>query len=337
LESSGTAGGSASCVHRLCGVLEVQEARVARVDKSASDGRTREQRGLTLRLVKGASVAVLTAAVGCAAVWGLQLLHTDLSATPEYQVLTDSMRVEPLPWMTAAVVAELDLRALDPTFPDTFSLLDKSVAPRIAAAYESSPWIESVERIVKHDPRVDSGTPPLEVFLKFRRPAAFIEVRDGFLLVDSQGVRLPGAYGAPHVGAVDLMIVRGVTVPPPEVGRKWDDPALAAGVRVAEAVNARQKTFKLAYIDVSNVGGRVNPRASEVSLVTEQNTQIKWGMAPTHQAALLQEKTPEEKVAYLEHVYQQLHGQVDGVLEYIDIPNTVILRRPTETATRVRS
>jgi hypothetical protein len=72
-------------------------------------------------------------------------------------------------------------------------------------------------------------------------------------------------------------------------------------------------------------------------LYTTQETRIKWGKAPTPEAELLQEKTPTEKVAYLDYVYKSLHGQVDGVLSYIDIQNEAIKRRSTDVATRIRS
>ena len=61
---------------------------------------------------------------------------------------------------------------------------------------------------------------------------------------------------------------------------------------------------------------------------------------PSADAVALQEKTPEEKVAYLDYVYKTLKGQVDGQLSYIDIPNEAIRRRTaaTDVATsRLRS
>jgi hypothetical protein len=52
---------------------------------------------------------------------------------------------------------------------------------------------------------------------------------------------------------------------------------------------------------------------------------------------MLREKSAAQKVEYLDYVYKTLHGQVDGVLSYIDIPNEAIRRRTTDVATRVRS
>ena len=301
---------------------------------AAKDG----ERRLARRVAKAALVALATVAVGGAAVHGLGLLRGYVRATPTHQVSAGSLRLVKGPaWMTPAILAELDVGLLDPDFPQRFSLLDDGVLRRIAAAYEACVWVERVERIVKHDPRVDPSRPPLEVYLKFRRPAAFVRSGGGFHLVDSGGVRLPGVYREPRLGGVELLVISGVASGPPNVGQVWADARLDAGVRVAEAVGPKRRRFRLASIDVSNVGGRRDPRETEIALFTANGTHIKWGRAPTADAALLQEKTLGEKVAYLDFVYKHLSGQVDGVLAYIDIPNEAVRRRPADTGSRLRS
>jgi hypothetical protein len=309
---------------------------VARSDKDKSDDR--QPRSFLFRLLKGAGVAVITIAIGCGIYYGMGLLGEDVRRSPSYQVSAESLRLVKGPsWMTSDILNELDVMKLDPDFPGHFSLLDEGILERIATAYRQCPWVESVEKIVKHDPRVNADVPPLEVFLKFRRPIAFVEIRDGYCLVDDKGVRLPGAYSEPHLGATPLLVITGVTTPPPAVAQRWADAGLLAGARVAEALEVKREAFHLASVDVSNMDGRRNPRDTEISLLTQNGTLIKWGKAPTPDAALLQEMTPEEKVAYLDYVYKKLNGQVDGVLAYIDVPNTSIRSRPTDVVTRVRS
>jgi len=290
------------------------------------------------RLLRGTLVALLTAAVGCGAIWGFDALRQQVRLSPGYQVSSESLRLVKGPsWMTPAILAELDVASLDPEFPREFSLLDEGISARIAAAYERSLWVDRVERIVKHDPRVDPQNPPLEVFLKFRRPIAFVQVQDGFALVDDQGVRLPGLYREPRLGAARFLVITGVPWLTPRPGQGWDDPSLQAGVQVACAVEPKREAFRLASIDVSNFGYRRDRRDTEIALYTVSETRIKWGKAPSSEAELLQEKTLVEKVAYLDYVYQTMHGRVDGVLAYIDVQNEVILRRSTDLATRVRS
>jgi len=289
------------------------------------------------RTIKAALVAVLTAAVGCAAVYGLGVLRDQVATEAVYQVSASSLRlVEGPPWMTPGILAELDVGLLDPEFPQRFSLLDDGVTARIAAAYERCVWVRRVKRIEKHDPRVDPSRPPLEIVLTFRRPTAFVDTSRGYCLLDAEGVRLPGMYREPRLGAEQLLVLRGVGTPPPAVGEAWSDAHVAAGLRVARAVEDRRRRFRLASVDVSNVGGRRDPHESEIALVTESGTRIKWGKAPSPEAARLREKSPEEKLAYLAYVYEQMNGRVDGVLAYIDIPNEAVCRR-SASGPRLRS
>jgi len=312
---------------------------LTRVARNRSAGAARW--GTAREWLKGALVAVVTASVGCALVYGTMRLREEVRIQPAYVVSAESLRLVKGPaWMTPAILGELDMAALDPTFPKRFSLLDPDVCRRIAAAYERCVWVERVERVVKHDPRVDPEKPPLEVYLKFRRPIGFVQQRDGFYLVDDHGVRLPGVYREPRLGETRFLVITGVSSSPPPEGRVWSEPALQSAVRVADAVDPRREAYRLVSVDVSNFGGRCDPRDTEIALYTANDTRIKWGKAPTSEAALLREKSLVEKVAYLDYVYQSLEGQVDGVLLYIDIPNEAIRRRSadvTPATTRLRS
>jgi hypothetical protein len=311
---------------------------VVRTRKKAAEADAPEPRSLAFRIFKAALVAVATAAVGLGAIYGIERLRDETRQAPTYRMSSAGLRlVQGPPWMTPAILAELDVGLLDPDFPREFSLLDEGVSARIARAYERCVWVQRVERIVKHDPRVDPDRPPLEVFLKFRRPVAFVAQREGFCLIDERHVRLPGVYREPKVGALALMVVTGVQSRPPAVGEAWDDPAVQAGVRVAEAVAPKRETFRLVSVDVSNYAGRRDPGDTEIALMTTKQTRIKWGKAPSPEAALLQEKSPDEKVAYLDYVYRHLNGQVDGILSYIDIPNEAVRRRPADDGNRLRS
>jgi hypothetical protein len=310
------------------------------VAKSTSDNTAgaKSQRSLAVRALKGTCVALVTAAVGCGLCYGISVLREQVAALPMYQMSADSLHLVKGPdWMTPAIRAEVSAGLLPGDFPQQFSLLEEDISRQIAAAYQKCIWVERVERVVKHDPRSDPKTPPLEVFLKFRRPIAMVVHRDGFCLVDTKNVRLPGVYSEPRLGAVQFLEIAGVTSSPPAPGEAWADPALQAGVRVVEAVESKRDAFRLVAVDVSNFGGRRSKADTEIVLLTARRTCIKWGKAPSPEASALDEKTPEEKVAYLDFVYKRMNGQVDGVLSYIDIPNMVVRRLPPDTATRLRS
>jgi hypothetical protein len=290
------------------------------------------------RLLKGALVAVVTAVLGGGLVWGYYALRDRVRESPGYQITCENLTLVEAPvWMTEDIRAEIQMSRLDPDFPKRFSLLDEDVCQRVADAYAQCPWVERVEKVVKHDPRMDPRR-ILEISLKFRHPLAFVQVQENSLcLVDEQGVRLPGLYTAPRLGASTFIVITGVPWAAPDPGRKWNDESLAAGLKVAAAVEAKRKAFHLVSVDVSNFGYRQDRRETEVVLATAHNTRIKWGRAPTPQAELLQEESCAEKVAYLDLCYKSLHGQVDGVIEYIDIPNQAYYPRSRDVALRVRS
>jgi len=286
--------------------------------------------------LKALLVVLALAGAGVGVVFGFARLGQVLRDAPEYRISRESLRLVSGPaWMTPAIRAELDVTS---SLPTRFSVLDPTIPERVARAYEACVWVERVESVRVRDVRV-AGGPPLEVRLKFRRPVAFVEVggRDGYCLVDARGVRLPGTYREPRLGAVRLLVITGCAEPPPAPGRVWSAPALEAAVRVAEAVEPRREKFGLASVDVSNFGGRRDPRQTEVTLWTVNQTEIKWGRAPTPEAERLQEKTLTEKVGYLDYVYESFQGRVDGVLSYIDIPNEAVGRRSTPERYRLRS
>ena len=286
--------------------------------------------------LKGLLVLLAVAGAGAGVAVGFAHLARALRDAPEYQMSRESLRlVEGPAWMTPAIRAELDVTA---ALPPKFSVLDPALPQRVARAYQSCLWVERVESVRVRDVRV-AGGPPLEVRLKFRRPVAFVEVgvRDGYCLVDARGVRLPGTYREPRLGDVRFLLITGCTQAPPAPGQVWSAAALEAAVRVAEAVEPKREKFGLATLDVSNFGGRRDPRDPEIALWTVNRTEIKWGRAPTPEAERLQEKSLAEKVGYLDYVYEAFQGRVDGVLEYIDIPNEAVGRRAAPERYRLRS
>ena len=132
-----------------------------------------------------------------------------------------------------------------------------------------------------------------------------------------------------------LLVVPGVVTDPPVAGRVWAEASLQAGLKIAEELGGRREQLRLKTVDVSNFAFRRDPRRSEVVLYTAGDTEIRWGRAPTPRAAMLQERSVAEKARYLDYVYERL-GNVDGVLEYVDIPNEVIRRRATSSSYRLR-
>jgi hypothetical protein len=289
------------------------------------------------RRVKVALALMLVGGSIAGLAFGFAYLDRDVRALPMYQMTSESLRlIEGPTWMTPAILADLDVRD---RLPERFSLLDPDICQRVAKAYEQVVWVERVSRVVKMDPRADPARSPLEVTLKFRRPVAYVQGAQGYYLVDGKGIRLPGVYtDVPCLGKVTLLMINGVDTPPPDPGHPWFDPSLEAGVAVADVVEPYREKYRVTRIDVANVGGRRNKGDSEILLYTKSipPTRIKWGKAPSPEAEILQEKTLAQKVSYLNYVYEKLGGRVDGVLDYIDVPNEIICRRTSQLTTNDR-
>lgn len=319
-----------------------RKSKSKKTKKSAKVERAGGAASLARRLVKPGLVLLAIAACAGGTVYGFARLGRHVRRHPSYVVARTDLALEQVPpWLPAEAVEGLDLVVLEPDFPPYFSLLDPALCRRVAEAYERSVWVERVVRVEKRDPR--AGGERLRIRLRFRRPAAFVRHGGRLHLVDEEGVRLPGVYTKPVLagcgpegGDLELLELRGVAERPPAPGRAWTAKSLKAGLKIVVGLEDRREAFRLVAVDVSNFGYRRSRRRSEVAVYTAGETEIRWGKAPTKRAAMLHERTVEEKVEYLDYVYQRV-GRFDGTLEYVDIPNEVIRRRSHRSAYRLRS
>lgn len=259
-------------------------------------------------------------ACGAACLVGLHVFRARVACETGYNVRSDELAlVRPAGWMTPEIAREVE-SAFD-GLPTRLSLLDPQSADRVARCLRSSAWVRRVDYVRLDRPGADQ-TGGLEVAVEFRRPVAFVEVGDGrsarYVLIDREGVRLgQRAYPAPHLGDRVLLVVDGVTSSPPPAGRQWADAAVQAGAEVARVLRRRVGRYDLSRIDVSNVGGREDPRRADIVLTTRGGTRIVWG-SPSSRAADQLEGTPSEKLRCLEVFCERLGG-LDGLVEEVDL------------------
>lgn len=185
------------------------------------------------------------------------------------------------------------------------SLFDPDLVERVGRAFESNPWIRRVTSVERVFP--DS----VRVHFEYRRPhLAFRRPCGGVVVVDAEGVRLPGAYAEPPPCDRPMMVAGAATLPP-EPGRRWEDPAVQAGLEMAEFIgkNALLRSLGVSEIDLTNLGGRLDRRRSEVVLVASNGCAIHWGRTPSR--ARFGEPSPAEKIENLREVlavYPWLNG-----------------------------
>jgi hypothetical protein len=240
-------------------------------------------------VVKGAvSVGIL--AGFCA---GLGAAEKQLKDLPGFRVEPQCLKIREMPpWLAADWTESIP----DPFVGGPKNLFEPGLTSRVRAAYEASPWIESVCSVRKEFPD------RLRVRLRVRTPLAAVPWDGKLLLVDGHGVRLPKAYTSVPDFGFPLRVLDGVKTPPPPPGRVWASAPLKAGLAVAAVLtgSGRKPLDRIARIDVSRVRPGATPGRTEIVLyAAEGGGPIEWGCAAQDLRFGL-EIPVEQKIANLE-------------------------------------
>ena len=202
-----------------------------------------------------------------------------LQSRPEHQFTLQNMRVtEPNQWVPIDLVSQaLSTNEL----PETASLLDESLLPRVAEAFSNHPWVARVIEVRA------SRAEGLEVQLEYRRPAAMVKTARGLYPVDAHGILLPPADFSVS-DANRLPLVENIkTMPQGPAGTDWGDPVVLAATRLADALAPTGDLF--AYWDRYSFQAIVAPdrrtAAPELDeldfeLLTRGGSRIVWGRVP---------------------------------------------------------
>lgn len=190
---------------------------------------------------------------------------------------------------------------------DGVSLFDPGLVEQVGRSFEECPWIRKVTAVERVFPD------QLRVKFEYRVPHVAVRRQGGagYVLVDAEGVRLPGVYVDPPPSCVRPVEISGIASLPPEPGRAWTDPALKAAMGLADLSqeNPLLTRLKIREVDVANFGGKVDPRKSEVNFVTGLGCSVAWGRPQG--TGKFGEPTTEEKLENLREVlavYPGLQG-----------------------------
>jgi len=112
-----------------------------------------------------------------------------------------------------------------------------------------------------------------------RVPLARIPHGRGAHLVDTDARVLKIPPSAPPDIYSQLPKITGLTSSPPTPGQQWNDLGLRAGLGVLQALQTGGVTDRLQVVnvDLSNFGGRKDPRSSEIVLELPNDVRILWG------------------------------------------------------------
>jgi hypothetical protein len=227
-----------------------------------------------------------------------------------YQVDASTLTPTLLPsWAGPAVRRELSVL---PGVPRRFSIMQPAVCERVAAAFLQNPWVDEVLSVRKVYPR------RILVDLKLRRPVAAVLTNRKYYLVDDAARRLsPPLDRWPQTPqALPVIIVSTELLPDP--GQKWLNRGVKAGASVARTLldNRDRLMTRFAAIDVTNIDGRRSAVSSDILLITDKGTVVKWGRSPL----LVNspgELTPAEKIIKMV-VFEEKRGPLSNY-RYVDI------------------
>lgn len=181
-----------------------------------------------------------------------------------------------------------------------------------------APWIEKVNQV-----RLVYGQKPgdtLEVNCQYRVPVALVGVRDGYYLVDGEGILLPNRYTQQQIkrvifgddGQVNIRVISGVhEAKPPRAGLPWAGGDLKAGLELVKLLHGLDYAADITGVDVSNFQGRQDPRAAQLVLETSHHTQVRWGRPVTAKDFFV-EVSPEVKLLHMRDIYRQYHRSDAG-------------------------
>jgi hypothetical protein len=216
----------------------------------------------------------LRAGAAASIVFIVLLVHRSAYAlvtkSPDFKIPTSTARatVAP-PW---ADLSSPESVVLLPAGHDT--LMDPDLVPSVAASFASNPWVRRVVAVERAFPD------QVRVRLEMRTPKLSVRRAGGLILVDRDGVRLPGAYATVPLRAME---VTGVASVPPAAGRAWEGPEIARALEMAALAEGERilRGLDIRAVDVSNLNGRRDPKSPDLSLVTAGGAVIGWGRAPT--------------------------------------------------------
>lgn len=230
---------------------------------------------LLYRVFQPGTLMLLACAAGSAVLtpWLLRQLP-DLKSRPEYRVPFAEIELSPAP--SGAVPNDL-IRQVQRQreFPEEVSILDRTLAKRLAAAFREHPWIDAVREVRMTNP------PRIVINVSYRRPVALISAKTGFYPIDPEGVLLPPTDFTPK-DAERYPVVKNIrSIPAGPAGVSWGDPVVFASARLADTLRNDWPELKLtAIIAPKPSKAETDPADLLFDLAAQGGSKIVWGRAP---------------------------------------------------------
>ena len=163
----------------------------------------------------------------------------------------------------------------------------------------------------------------IEIYAKYRRPAALLITQGKGYLLSGSAVRLPGTYlpvDFERLAWLPWLVHTHVSV----VGRgvRVSSPAVEAGLSLVKLLAPEPWHAQVREIDLANFGGAVSKTAPEIVLRTRDGHEVLWGMPPGQEG--FYEVPAARKLMMLSEV-NRLYGSIDAGKAYVDVRGDQVL------------
>jgi len=256
------------------------------------------------RLIRRATVLLLGLALATAIVMAVGRLEAHVQRQVLQRGFAAALVFVDLP-LALTPLAEADLK-------DSVSELlnrdwtDESLCRDMAVQLSLVGWVARVNYVRR------AADARLEISADYRLPVAMVQHRGDFILVDVEGVRLPGKYRY----APAWKLVQGVGSPPPKAGWRWVGDDLRAALDLLTLLEKEPFHGQITAVLVENFNGRVDPMRSHLELATDRaGGRIRWGSPPGLE---VEENTVGQKLAILAANFRDT-GRADAHHPVIDI------------------
>jgi len=264
------------------------------------------------------ALGLLSLVVACAVGWhyGEGLLRDQAARIADRRSQVEVDLVDAPKWMSQLLRTDLSNLAKSQLSTDP---MNASELNRVHEKLAANAWVEQVTRIE----RTDGGS--VNIWAQYRQPVALIESRDGFHLVDEQGIQLPGLYLSHQAGALALPIVEGVLSQPKREGLQWPGEDVQAGLSLVMLIRNEAYIDQIRSIDVSR---RDDLGRMRLVMHTINGGMVRWGLPPGSEHPI--EPDMRTKLTRLASVYRQ-RGSIDAGGKVVDVFGAAVFVRRLES------